>query len=327
MHIQKSKYPFKVKHHYLDHPFALLFPSLRRRGLRGGLINKIAQSKLNISVSENYFFTLTLWIFIITSSLVTLSCQESPDTGKKSSNGMSSPGNRSNLPSEVILIPAGEFIFGDDNPDLSTIPPQLQKVKKWGEDQKPQQKISLKAFYIDKYEVTNEQFQKFKKSYQFDVGKNDHPVSNINWFDAKAYCEWAKKRLPTEEEWEKAARGPDGNLYPWGNKFDKKKANTGFSKLSSTTPVGTFPGDKSFYNVYDMAGNVSEWTSNSYLPYKGSSYKSPSFEKKYKVSRGGSFQDMGHYELEIFSSSTFRYYNYPDDWAGDTGFRCVKDVK
>ena len=227
----------------------------------------------------------------------------------------------------MALIPEGEFLFGNDNPDTESIPLQLQKVRKWGKDQMPQQKIMLQAFYMDRYEVTNEQYRKFDRNHSFSLGNNGNPVVNVRWFKAKTYCESLGKRLPTEMEWEKAARGPNGNQFPWGNKFDPQKANTGFSKLSSTSPVGTFPGDASYYNVYDMAGNVTEWTYSWYQPYKGSDFKNSKFGLTYKVARGGSFQDMGHYELEIFSTTTFRYYNKPDEWGGDTGFRCAKDAQ
>lgn len=270
-----------------------------------------------MSIKKNPLISLKILLTIIIVSLGIEGCQESPSDRKKED--IDAP--------SMVRIPKGEFIFGNDSPDLTKIPLQLQKVKKWGQDQKPQQKTHLPAFYIDRYEVTNVQYKEFKKSYAFTLGKNDHPAANINWHDADKYCRALNKRLPTEMEWEKAARGPDGNLFPWGNKFDKNKANTGFSRLSSTTPVGTFPGDVSFYNVYDMAGNVSEWTSNWYLAYEGSEFKSSNFGKTYKVARGGSFQDMGHYELEIFSTTTFRYFNRPEEWAGDTGFRCAKDVK
>jgi serine/threonine-protein kinase len=231
------------------------------------------------------------------------------------------------LPRSMALIPGEEFLFGNDNPDIKGIPLQLQKVRKWGRDQTPQQKINLPGFYMDRYEVTNEQYRKFDPNHSFSLGNNGNPVVNVSWFKANAYCEFLGMRLPTEMEWEKSARGPNANRFPWGNKFDQQKANTGFSKLSSTSPVGTFPGDVSYYNIYDMAGNVSEWTSSWYQPYKGSDFKNSKFGLTYKVSRGGSYQDMGHYELEIFSTTTFRYYNKPDEWGGDTGFRCAKDAK
>lgn len=270
-----------------------------------------------------------LMTIILGSPFVMLSCQVSSDN---ENNGNSKPvsndfRSNTNDHSTMALIPEGKFIFGNNHPDLSGIQPQLEKLRKWGEDQKPQQNIFLPAFYMDKYEVTHEQYQKFKKNHAFSDGKNNHPAVNVTWFDAKAYCESLGKRLPTEEEWEKAARGPEGNTFSWGNKFNKDKANSGFSKISSSAPVGTFPKDVSFYNVFDMTGNVSEWTSSWYQPYKGSKFKNTLFGENLKVSRGGSFQDMGHYELEIFSTSTFRYFNKPEEWAGDTGFRCAKDVK
>ncbi len=266
---------------------------------------------------KNYIIRNISLVAITTLAMGMVSCQESSEsekTGKK----IGPPG--------MVLIPTGDFMFGTNSPDLTTMPLQLQKVRKWGEDQKPQKKLYLDAFFIDQYEVTNEQYIKFDRDYPFPLGNHNNPAVNISWFKAKAYCESLGKRLPTEMEWEKAARGPEGRKFPWGNEFDPQKANTGFSKLSSSSPVGTFPEDVSYYNVYDMAGNVSEWTSSWYQRYADSKYKSSNFGKIYKVTRGGSFQDMGHYELEIFSTTTFRYFNRPEEWAGDTGFRCVKDV-
>lgn len=281
---------------------------------------------------KNYTITNILFIAISALTLGMLACEGPPMDNKTDNKNFNNKGiskakeKEKALPLGMVLIPAGEFIFGNDNPDLSAIPFQLQNIRKWGEDQKPEKIINLPTFLIDQYEVTNEQYIKFNQNYLFPLGNHQNPAVNISWFSAKAYCGSLGKRLPTEMEWEKAARGPEGHSFPWGNTFDPKKANTGFSKLSSSSPVGTFPGDVGYYTVYDMAGNASEWTSSWYLPYEGSIYKSSNFGKTYKVTRGGSFQDMGHYELEIFSTTTFRYFNKPEEWAGDTGFRCAKDA-
>jgi len=150
---------------------------------------------------------------------------------------------------EMLYIPAGEFLMG--------------------EERRP---VYVEAFYIDKYPVTNAEYKRFVdatgypmpmhwRSGNYPEGKADHPVTQVNWDDAAAYAQWAGKRLPTEEEWEKAARGTDGRIYPWGDEWDKDRANTCETRIFDTTPVGKFsPQGDSPYGVADMSGNVWEWT-------------------------------------------------------------------
>ena len=160
----------------------------------------------------------------------------------------------------MIAIPAGEFTMGSEN-----------KIER------PPHTVFVDAFEMDQFEVTNEQFEKFvaETGYVTDAekagdtswrywaqGKPTHPVVKVSWNDAKAFCEWAQKRLPTEPEWEKAARGTDGRTYPWGNNWDANKANTKEAGYRGTTTVGSFPDGGSPYGVMDMAGNVAEWTSD-----------------------------------------------------------------
>lgn len=167
--------------------------------------------------------------------------------------------------SELILISAGEFTMG--SPEGEGEP---------GEH--PQHNVYLDAYYIGKYEVTNKQFAKFvnETSYQaqgswkdyYKSGTEDHPVVSVTWNDATAYCQWANLRLPTEAEWEKAARGTDGRKYPWGNEWDASRCNNySVDGLpSGPKPVGSFPSGASPYGCLDMVGNAWEWCSDWYLP-------------------------------------------------------------
>ena len=203
----------------------------------------------------------------------------------------------------MILIPAGEFIFGSNVGDA---------------DEGPQRTERTKAYYIDKYEVTNEEFQKFKPDFRFARKKKKFPAE-VTEYQAAAYALWAGKRLPTEIEWEKAARGTDGRLFPWGNSFDwgfvnwDEKDKPGSAEAHPASP----------YGCYDMAGAAWEWTSNFYQPYPGNTTPSESYGEKFKVIRGGgTFND-----ISIMRTSE-RYYLDPGTRGHYyVGFRCVKDAK
>ncbi len=237
----------------------------------------------------------------------------------------------------MIYIPPGEFIMGSDDIDTEGI------GKEFGirrghlyEDERPMRKIFLNGFYIDKYEVTNKQYKSFIdaaaysppqtwENGKYPPGDDDHPVNNITWFDAHAYCVWAGKRLLKEEEWEKAARGPNGNRYPWGNEFDENKANI---NKGSTVPVGTYKTDKSYYGVYDMAGNVMEWVDAWYEPYPENKAENKDFGKQHRILRGGSGSSPSHYALaKIFTRASFRYYYLPMGAGDDGGIRCAKSAE
>jgi formylglycine-generating enzyme required for sulfatase activity len=231
-------------------------------------------------------------------------------------------------PNPMVLIPAGEFIMGTDE----RLP-----------DEGPQHKVTLKAFYFDKYEVTNLQYEQFIKATNrrspihfrnrtFPEGKADHPVINVTWEDARDYCAWAGKRLPTDQEWEKAARGTDGRTYPWGNEFDWRKANVparwkDSPMFGDTTPVGAFEAGRSPYGVYDMSGNVWEWTDSWYTAYPGNKVASENYGERYKVLKGGSWFDCSFYQCGI-SAPVFNRAFFAIKTKNDSfGFRCAKDAK
>ena len=207
--------------------------------------------------------------------------------------------------SDMILIPAGKFIMGTSDEEQQYVTRQLGggeivEHPRWFLSEKPQQEVDLEAFYIDEFEVTNADYQKFIdatghpvprhwETRKYPEGEDNLPVVYVNWKDANAYCRWAGKRLPTEIEWEKAARGTDARIWPWGNEFDITKCNVESWEGSGPKPVGSYSQCVSPYGVYDMAGNVWEWTDSWYDAYPGSTFKSEEFGQKYRVLRGGSW--------------------------------------
>ncbi len=153
-----------------------------------------------------------------------------------------------------------------------------KKDKQARDDETPQHKVILLEFQIAKYPITNTQYRDFVQAYghqapmhwqngQIPDGKDQHPVVSITWQAAEAFCGWANVRLPSEAEWEKAARGTDGWIWPWGNEFDKTKCHSLESMIFDTTPVDRYPQGASPYGLLDMAGNVTEWTSSLWKPY------------------------------------------------------------
>lgn len=235
----------------------------------------------------------------------------------------------------MVLIPAGEFSMGSSKEQIDGVISKYRRLAAEIQAEGPSHKVSLDAFEIDRFEVTNELFQLFveKTGYVTEAekagesytwrtyaeGKPRHPVVKVTWNDAKAFCEWLGKRLPTEAEWEKAARGTEGFIYPWGNEWAPGRANTEEAGHRGTTVVGSFPDGTSPYGVMDMAGNVAEWTSDWYEAYPGSAFKSPYYGQKFRVIRGG-----GWFSDESRVRTTERSASSVDLANDDVGFRCAR---
>ncbi len=228
---------------------------------------------------------------------------------------------------ETVKIPAGEFPMGLSLEQTVKIAEKLGGKSKHFENSVPQHKVKLEEYYIDKYEVTNEEYKKFvdatkhKPPEHWDgqdppAGQGKHPVVYVTWFDAAEYCTWVGKRLPTEAEWEKAARGGDGRIFAWGNKFDRRRANLA---SNGTKKVGKYKKGVSSYGVHDMTGNVWEWTASNYLPYPGNNIPDEFYGKERFVSRGGSW-----FTESYDAVTTFREKYTPDTDFDDVGIRCAK---
>ncbi len=237
----------------------------------------------------------------------------------------------------MVWIAGGPFLMGTDEVDEQERALEYGLTKPWFEDEQPARTVELPGFYIDRNEVTNAEFAAFIAatgarrpdtwpSPTAPAGVEQWPVTSVNWYQAKDYCEWTKKRLPTEAEWEKAARGADGRRYPWGNDFDRRQAHV---MAQSLQPVGGF--SQGPFGVNDLIGNAWEWTADWYLPYPGSSSTLADFGQKFKVVRGKSWTlGFGHQEADAMqailahqSRSGFRLYFDPIFGFNDLGFRCA----
>jgi len=268
------------------------------------------------------------------------------------------------VPDDMVLVPAGEFTMGTAA-DSGGLP-----------DEQPLRRVYLGAFWIDRYEVTNAVYQQFVSATGYHMpthataaatlwernmplpGSERHPVVNVSWLDAVAFCMWAHKRLPTEAEWEKAARGTDGRTYPWGDEWAIDKGNSasywagrtvqfadsteweafwingegaaiskekGLKGEILTLPVGSFPSGAGPYGTLDMAGNAAEWVQDWYNPnyYRAAPLSDPQGPERgaIKAMRGGSWLKPA-----VSLRTTDRDWGTMDSRPSGTGFRCARDA-
>lgn len=222
-------------------------------------------------------------------------------------------------PENMVLVAAGKFTMGSNAGDGLI-----------AEDVRPQRELDIAAFFLDKTEVTNAEYKAFCDATDYPVpphwrggtfpkGQENHPVVRVNWYEAEAYATWKGKRLPTEAEWEKAARGTDGRMYPFGATWNPAHVVHG---QEGPNAVGSKPAGASPYGVLDMSGNVYEWVHDWYDAYAGSPHKNAAFGTIFKVIRGGSF-DGG----QDLYKATYRGIMRPQSRSLWVGFRCAKDAK
>jgi formylglycine-generating enzyme required for sulfatase activity len=241
----------------------------------------------------------------------------------------------------MVLVNKGKNKMGTNEADMEKIAASLKseglKVDpSFTFDEIPSMTIDLDAYYIGKYETTNDSYIKcvdakicksgLSQDGFRDQSKRNHPVVNITFEQANEYCKWAGGRLPTEKEWEKAARGNDGRLFPWGNHWNPKALNwdDGGDEdgYSGTAPVGSFELGKSPYGAYDLSGNVWEWTSDWYKGYSQASKQYPEYGEKYKVIRGGGWFN----ERRADYRTSLRFGCVPLKAAEYLGFRCMIEL-
>jgi formylglycine-generating enzyme required for sulfatase activity len=221
-------------------------------------------------------------------------------------------------PPGMAYVPGGEFMMGSDAGD---------------EYERPQHKVTVKPFFIDLYEVTCEDYQKFilATNHQapsnwiggrYPPGAMRRPVTGVTWDDAVAYAAWIGKRLPTEQEWEFAARGAEGRCYPWGNEWKSGLANADTSSLGHLADVGAYSSGTSPFGLFDLVGNAWEWTTSDLTAYPGGQLPKQSAEDL-KVIRGGYWKSNLNQATTTFRRGIPARGDYEYD---NTGFRCAKDA-
>jgi len=238
----------------------------------------------------------------------------------------------------MVLVPAGDFLMGTDNSEVDIlITDHSEWQRDWFSNETPKRKVYLVSFFISKYEITNEQYGKFLKAHpeyhpppywnNQDFNQPKQPIVGLDWNDAIIYCDWLTEKtgkdykLPTEAQWERAARGKDARIFPWGQDFPNWKANFQ-NQAKAPLSVGTFPSGTNELGLFDMAGNVAEWCSDWYdeVYYHSALNSNPQGSRSghEKVVRGGSWQDVAFY---LRCAARMKY--EPNTHKETIGFRIV----
>ncbi|GAB4575378.1 MAG: hypothetical protein Kow0077_26560 [Anaerolineae bacterium] len=226
---------------------------------------------------------------------------------------------------EMVLVPAGCFMMGSTEEQIDYAV-SLGGRRDWFTDEQPAHEVCFEEpFWLDRYEVTNAQYG--STGCTSTSSEPEQPRNCVDWFDAQAFCEMRGARLPTEAEWEYAARGPDGLIYPWGNEFVgeyviyEDSPEYGDTK---TAPVGSRPNGASWVGALDMSGNVWEWTSSLYrsYPYDATDGRESPDSSDARVLRGGSFNYSS-----IALRAAYRGWGYPDNVNDNNGFRCARSIQ
>lgn len=284
---------------------------------RAGLLGQLAKRRLPVTVLTAVIVLAIVGGLLIAARLLTpgrsdaISPEQPPVVA-----GASTPA----APKGMVLVPGGSYVIGSDRDKFES----------------PQHVVKLRAFYIDRFEVSRAEYRRFLDAtgraappgwLDAATGELDDtlPATGVNWDDAAGFASWAGKRLPTEQEWEAAARGPSGWTYPWGDEWIAGRANAGGESKGAPAPVGNYQDGVSFAGLHDASGNVVEWTASDAVLYPGSSIP-PRLGPKpnRKVFRGGSYNRPANE-----ATTTFR------NWAAgkgsengyeDFGFRCALDA-
>ncbi len=223
-------------------------------------------------------------------------------------------------PGDYVTIPAGSLKMGSNErpgskPDLA----------------EPEHEVEVPEYMIGVFEITNGEFARFQIESDYlaegdwrkfySIGKEDFPVANVTWQDAQEYCKWAGARLPTEPEWERAARGPENLPFPWGTEWSSRSGNCNELGYKNTLEVGQVASDLSAFGLHDTMCNVTEWTSDKLAPYPRSPARgNPNFRRGYIVVRGASYAIRGR-SFRLWTRGAY----LPKSQYG-IGFRCAKDV-
>ncbi|MBN2430078.1 MAG: formylglycine-generating enzyme family protein [Acidobacteria bacterium] len=217
----------------------------------------------------------------------------------------------------MVYIPGGAATIGVGD----------RQARFWNES--PAHQVTIAPFYMDRHEVTCAEYARFLQATghprpadwpgdHAPAGRENIPVTHVSWYDAAAFAQWCGKRLPTEDEWEFAGRGQRQWLYPWGNAYHPEAANSQEADTGGPRPVGSRPKDQSYYGIYDLAGNVSEWTASPYHPFPGNRHPEKEYTQDRRVVRGGAFS-----VTSVYCRLVFRAHLPPQYAAADLGFRCV----